>query len=73
MWGYWLFFYSQKGTMCMITRNKRRFDVENAMQGTDCFIFEIICKRNVTEFEEVELINEHGRSYGTIKSERVKK
>lgn len=42
------------------------------MQGTDCYIFEIICKRDVSEFEDVELINEHGRSYGTIKSERGK-
>lgn len=56
----------------MITRNKRRFDDENAMQGTDCYIFEIICKRDVSELEDVELINEHGRSYGTIKSERGK-
>lgn len=57
----------------MATRNKRRqFDVENAMQGTDCYIFEIMCKRDVSEFEDVELINEHGRSDGTIKSERGK-
>lgn len=37
----------------MITGNKRRkFDAENAMQGTDCYVFEITCKRDVTEFED---------------------
>lgn len=55
------------------TKKKRRLKEEKAMQGTDCYIFEIICKRDVSELEDVELINEHGRSYGTIKTERGKR
>lgn len=45
---------------------------KKAKQGTDCYSFEIICKKNVDALLPVELFNKKGRCYGNIKRERGK-
>ncbi len=44
---------------------------KKAKQGTDCYIFEITCNKNVNEFSTIELVRK-GRRYGSIKAERRK-